>query len=123
MRTTHGGRYRHARLCASAKATSSNIVRLLFRIILSRNIFAAIKKSRLIFVNVNHYCAQDHVRKAHGACLGLCTHGTARHSCVWRGLAGFWRDKAGAGHVPSFISGCAVAIMLEGVFSRIIRVA
>jgi hypothetical protein len=47
----------------------------------------------------------------------------ARHSREWCVLAGFWREKAGAGRVPSFISGCAVAKMLEGVFSRIIRVA
>jgi hypothetical protein len=41
----------------------------------------------------------------------------------WRVLAGFWREKAAAGRVPSFISGCAAAKMLEGVFSRILRMA
>jgi hypothetical protein len=41
----------------------------------------------------------------------------------WRVLAGFWRKKAGAGRVPSFISGCAAAKMLKGVFSRIVRMA
>jgi len=40
----------------------------------------------------------------------------AHHAREWRVLAGFWREKAGAGRVPSFISGCAAAKMLEGVF-------
>ena len=31
----------------------------------------------------------------------------ARHSHEWRVLAGFWREKAGAGHVPPLISACA----------------
>jgi hypothetical protein len=57
------------------------------------------------------------------ACLGLCTQWQAPHSREWRVLVVFWREKAGAGRVPSFISGCAAAKMLEAVFSRIIRMA
>ena len=65
------------------------------------------------------------LREAHGSgrASGLARNATARHSHEWRVLAGFWREKAGAGRVPSFKSGCAAARMLEGVFSRIIRVA
>jgi hypothetical protein len=58
-----------------------------------------------------------------GRISGRGRNATARHSHEWRVLAGFWREKAGAGRVPSFKSGCAAAKMLEGVFSRIIRVA
>jgi hypothetical protein len=62
-------------------------------------------------------------RMVPGVASGYCTQWQAPHSREWRVLAGFWREKAGAGRVPSFISGCAAAKMLEGVFSRIIRMA
>jgi hypothetical protein len=51
-----------------------------------------------------------------GACIGRCTEWQARHSREWRVLAGFWREKAGAGRVPSFISACATANARRGIF-------
>jgi hypothetical protein len=56
-----------------------------------------------------------------GACLWLCTQWHSPRE--WRILTGFWPENTGAGCVPSFISGGAAAKMLEGVFSRIVRVA
>jgi hypothetical protein len=41
----------------------------------------------------------------------------------WPVLAGFWPENTIAVCVPSLISACTAAKMLEGVFSRIIRVA
>jgi hypothetical protein len=38
----------------------------------------------------------------------------------WRVLAGFWREKAGAGRVPSFISACAAANARKGYFRALI---
>ena len=44
--------------------------------------------------------------------------GTARHAREWRVLAGFWREKASAGRVPSLISACAAADARRGIFAH-----